>query len=333
MPAAANGHVHLDHFEVLAQGKLETVRPDAPVEEGATIELKLVEVGLHDPTAGVGKLDGGYEVVVARRVEARRQEGEGDASDARSRALPSRRSPTTPSPPPTPITFEAEAEKPMRASRSKKDVELVEADELDEPDEPEDADAAIEEDEAEPAPGEVVADADGQPKKKRTRRGTRGGRSRKKPAATAAASADDGVDVPADESNGRPAPRIHVPPSDLAATVVVPEPATDAGADAAEPEAGQLPRTGRSARTVCRSASARDVGRAAARSAASPPQRARTTSPPADEAGAERSSGRRRASGVRSDVRVDRRLRLAIPRLAAIMRRPCGPPARHDLTK
>ena len=30
-----------------------------------SVELKLVEVGLHDPTAGVGKLDGGYEVVVA----------------------------------------------------------------------------------------------------------------------------------------------------------------------------------------------------------------------------------------------------------------------------
>ena len=69
-------------------------------------------------------------------------------------------------------------------------------------------------------------------------RGTRGGRSRKKPAAAAAASADDGVDVPADESNGRPAPRIHVPPSDLVATVVVPEPATDASTEAAEPEAG-----------------------------------------------------------------------------------------------
>ena len=41
------------------------LRPSAPVEEGRSVELKLVEVGLHDPTAGVGKLDGGYEVVVA----------------------------------------------------------------------------------------------------------------------------------------------------------------------------------------------------------------------------------------------------------------------------
>jgi predicted RNA-binding protein with TRAM domain len=258
VPAAANGHVHLDHFEVVAQGKLETVRPDAPVEEGATIELKLVELGLHDPTTGVGKLDGGYEVVVAhasklvgKKVKVtvgRALEGVAYASLADDAVAA-----------PTPITFEAEAEKPMRASRSKKDVEPVGADELDEPDELEDADAAVEEDEAELAQGEVVvADADGQPKKKRTRRGTRGGRSRKKPAAaTAPASADDGVDVPADESNGRPAPRIHVPPSDLAATVVVPEPASATVADAADQEeaaadgavgADELPKRKRSRR-------------------------------------------------------------------------------------
>ena len=38
--------------------------PAAPFEEGATLELKLVEVGLYDATAGVGKVDG-WEVVVA----------------------------------------------------------------------------------------------------------------------------------------------------------------------------------------------------------------------------------------------------------------------------
>jgi ribonuclease G len=242
VPAAENGHVHLDHFEVLAQGKLETVRPDAPVEEGSTMELKLVELGLHDPTTGVGKLDGGYEVVVAhasklvgkkvRVTVGRVLEGVAFATLVDDTAVA-----------PTPITFEAEAEKPMRASRSKKDVEPAEADEedvADELDEPADADAAIEDDEPEPTSGDVVvAEPDGQPKKKRTRRGTRGGRSRKKPAATPAASVDadaDG-DAPADEGNGRPAPRIHVPPSDLAAAVVAAEPATDTGADEPEPAA------------------------------------------------------------------------------------------------
>ena len=47
-----------DHFEVLGKGTLESLAPKGPVEEGAEIELKLVEVGLYDVSAGVGKLDG-----------------------------------------------------------------------------------------------------------------------------------------------------------------------------------------------------------------------------------------------------------------------------------
>ena len=64
VPAAENGHVHVDHFEVLEQGKLETLQPAGPVEEGASIELKLVEIGLYDAAAGVGKVEG-CEVVVS----------------------------------------------------------------------------------------------------------------------------------------------------------------------------------------------------------------------------------------------------------------------------
>src|SRR5207244_5383318 len=56
--------VHLDHFLVLAEGKREDLAPEAPVAEGAKLELKLVEVGLHDPDAGIGKLDG-MDVAVA----------------------------------------------------------------------------------------------------------------------------------------------------------------------------------------------------------------------------------------------------------------------------
>ena len=126
VPAAANGHVHLDHFEVIAQGKLETTRPSAPVEEGSSVELKLVEVGLHDPTAAVGKVDGGYEVVVAgaaklvgKKVTATVGsvlEGAAYATLADDVVADA-----------TPITFEAEAEKPMRASRSKKEPLSAEA--------------------------------------------------------------------------------------------------------------------------------------------------------------------------------------------------------------
>ena len=114
--ASGNGHVHHDHFEVLGQGKLETLAPEAPVEEGATLELKLVEVGLHDGGAAAGKVDG-YEIVVAgaaklvgKKVQVavgRVLEGVAFATLADAAAAP------------TPITFEAEAEKPTRAPSRK----------------------------------------------------------------------------------------------------------------------------------------------------------------------------------------------------------------------
>ncbi len=72
----AEGHAHADHFEVLAEGRRDDLAPQLPIAEGADVELKLVEIDLHDATAAVGKLDG-----VARgrrrRREARRQEGKG----------------------------------------------------------------------------------------------------------------------------------------------------------------------------------------------------------------------------------------------------------------
>jgi ribonuclease G len=237
VPAVGNGHVHLDHIEVVAQGKVETVRPETPVAEGASIELKLVEVGLHDPTAGVGKLDGGYEVVVAHAsklvgkkvkvIVGRALEGVAFAMLA-DEVVPAA----------TPITFEAEAEKPTRASRSKKGQEMVDvAVEL-----ADDPDAAPVEEEIAVADEEAESSTEDPPKKKRTRRGTRGGRSRKKPV-VAAASGDDS-DGARDESNGRrPAPRIHVPPTDLEPAATVIEVQADAAEDAAPPEEAAIEAT------------------------------------------------------------------------------------------
>ena len=193
VPAAENGHVHLDHFEVVRQGKLETLLPSAPVGEGSEVELKLVEVGLYDPTAGVAKLDGDYEVVVAgaskligKKVKVSIGRTLAGVAYATLVAEGPKVAP--------PITFEAEAEKPMRASRAKKDVEavavideLVESTdpaELEEPEELEELEELEQPEEPEAvAAADVEPPADGQPKKKRTRRGTRGGRGRKKPAA------------------------------------------------------------------------------------------------------------------------------------------------------
>src|SRR5262249_1894445 len=125
-PATGNGHVHLDHAEVLAQGKVDTLRPETPVEEGATLEVKLLELGLHDPTTGVAKIDQ-YEIVVAgaaKLVGKKVNVGVGRALDGAAYATLAEEA----VPGPSPITFEAEAEKPTRAPRAKKeDAEPVEA--------------------------------------------------------------------------------------------------------------------------------------------------------------------------------------------------------------
>ncbi|HET7515962.1 MAG TPA: Rne/Rng family ribonuclease, partial [Gaiella sp.] len=52
----AEGHVHADHFEVLAEGRRDDLAPQTSLTEGAEAELKLVEIDLHDGTAAVGKL-------------------------------------------------------------------------------------------------------------------------------------------------------------------------------------------------------------------------------------------------------------------------------------
>ena len=213
VPATGNGHVHLDHVEVLAQGKLEAMRPSVPVAEGASVELKLVEVGLHDPTAGVGKLDGGYEVVVAgaaklvgKKVKATVGtvlEGAAYATLADDGAVAA-----------SPITFEAEAEKPTRASRAKKATPVADLDQVDEPDVADEPDVVDEPGEAE-EPNEVTQEqsVEGAPTKKRTRRGTRGGRGRKKTPVAGVAGGEEG----SADGDSRPSPRIHVPPVDFSA--------------------------------------------------------------------------------------------------------------------
>src|SRR5262249_6657438 len=114
--------VHTDHFRVLGQGTLEKLAPEAPVEVGQELELKLGELGLHDQNAGVGKV-GGYDVavggaakLVGKKVRVRVtavMDGIGYAervgADEADR----------------PITAEAEAERPTRARRSTKSQEIT----------------------------------------------------------------------------------------------------------------------------------------------------------------------------------------------------------------
>jgi ribonuclease G len=203
---------HVDHFRVLEQGTLEKVAPKLPFDVGADVDVKLVEVGLYDPHAGVGKV-GDVDVVV------------GDAAKLVGKKVTARITVVTDGlawaelPAPVehadePLTAEAEAEKPTRAKRVPAKAEpAVEVPLELETEEGEEAAAEVEEPTA-PA------------KKKTTRRGSRGGRNRKKKTAAAsngAAPAENVADAePADTAEAPSgeapsAPVIHVPDPNLGA--------------------------------------------------------------------------------------------------------------------
>jgi ribonuclease G len=183
--------VDLHYFNVVARGKVDVLRPQAPVAEGDELALKLVEVGLHDPRSAVGKVDafdvtvGDAAQLVGKKVKVRIErvlDGTAYASrlDATDEVA-------------APLTAEAEAERPTRAPRARKS-------------EP----AAV----AEPDEGEQPDKGEAPKPKKRTRRGARGSRGRKRktagtPDAAAAAAASE------TEPDAAAAPRIHVPSEDL----------------------------------------------------------------------------------------------------------------------
>ncbi len=243
--------VHSDHAAVLAEGKLVDLQPESPLAEGSDVEVKLVELDKHDAASAVGKVDGIDVVVgsaaklVGKKAKVRIDrvlEGTAYASLLAGAEKPDE-----------PITFESEAEKPTRApSRAKKtgeheivaDTDVGEAEEP-EVEEPEDEDieagqvelevadaqaADVQpDDEPEDEPEETLeADAGGEtPVKKKTRRGSRGGRNRKKkPAGATATAAEADGDEPVDEAAtdtvsedadapSPAAPRIHVPDFEL----------------------------------------------------------------------------------------------------------------------
>ena len=209
----AEGHIHTDHFDVVAEGKLLDLQPVSQLVEGANVELKLGEVGRYDATWAAGKVDG-VDVLVAGAAKlvgkkatvtiGRVLEGQAFAT-----LVPSGEAGEGP------ITFESEAEKPTRAPAKRKvtapadgeemsldEVDVDSVEELDpghdidveEGGEAEDVADATEDDELAVSGVESEPGIDGAtPAKKRTRRGSRGGRRRRKPAAAGvdAAGADD----------------------------------------------------------------------------------------------------------------------------------------------
>jgi ribonuclease G len=162
---------HLDHFVVLAEGKLADLAPEAPVEEGAEVTLELGEVDRHASSAAVGRIDGLAVVVadasslVGKRVKVRIER----VLDGTAYATLLRRTKK----PPEPLTAEAEAEKPTRKPPARRGAAP--------PEPPAEPVSSEEEPETPEPPVEGEAESPAQPAPKKTRRGTRGGRKRRKP--------------------------------------------------------------------------------------------------------------------------------------------------------
>jgi ribonuclease G len=196
--------MHLDHFVVLDEGKREDLAPAAPVAEDAKVQLTLGEVGLHDPNAGVGKVEG-FDVSVA---DAAKQVGK-KVTVRVERVLDGMAYATLVSrtvEADEPITAEGEAEKPTRRAPAKKaDADEVVAEEAESETV---AEPESEADEQEPKP------------KKKTRRGSRGGKGRKKPATAAATNGGEPADVPVEA-------KIHVPDRELGRPAAAEEPVVE----------------------------------------------------------------------------------------------------------
>jgi ribonuclease G len=229
--------MHSDHLVVLAEGKLADLAPQASVAEGAELTIELVEVDRHDAGAAVGKLDGLDVCVgeaaelVGKKIKVRVER----VLDGIAYATLVRRTKTAPEP----LTAEAEAEKPTRKPPARRTAGAEASEDVGELELGDETEAAAEEapvaeapvaeapvaeallaetgtepDDAEAA-GEEPAAALGAPAKKKTRRGSRGGRNRRKPVGAAADAStegepgDDSTDdsgAEADEASAEPKP-------------------------------------------------------------------------------------------------------------------------------
>jgi ribonuclease G len=186
--------VPADHFKELERGPVAKLQPESRLEEGEERQVKLVEVGLHDPTAGVAK-DGDTVIAVAgaagmvgKRVKVRITRVLDGAAYAELVGGPGE----TVLPP---ITAEALAEKPTRARRSRAAKPKAQAEEPEpvaEVTEPVAAEPEAVAAEPEAETESEAAAREEQPKRKKTRRGSRGGRKRKKKPAVAAEASDNG---------------------------------------------------------------------------------------------------------------------------------------------
>jgi ribonuclease G len=234
---------HLDHFVVMSEGKLADLAPAAPVDEDAEIMLQLVEVDRYDGAAAVGKLDGldvvvaGAASLVGKRLKVRVER----VLDGRAYAVPMRKAKEAPEP----LTAEGEAEKPTRKPPPRKGAGTVPPAKESEQGSELDAEPAVlaePEVEAEAEDEEATEAEEAPTPKKKTRRGSRGGRNRKKKTTTPEAAEAELEAGGASEESPEPrhAVTIHVPGESLGREGSV-EPVEQAPEP--EPEAREEPTT------------------------------------------------------------------------------------------
>jgi predicted RNA-binding protein with TRAM domain len=237
--------VPLDHLVIAGHGSVDKVMPPSPISEGSEVSVKLVEVGKHDLRAGVGVHKGltvtvaGAAKLVGKRARARVErvlDGTAYATLVEPADLGR----------PPPITAESQAEQPTRGRTRAKKPEAAKVDEqrpkaprkkrASQAEAPAEAEAGVDEEPAvQPSePARAEAPQAEEPPKKKTRRGSRGGRGRKrKPAAVS----PDGAGALAEA-----AARIHLPSPELGDSE--PAAANDgaAGAEEQPPAAGETSR-------------------------------------------------------------------------------------------
>jgi ribonuclease G len=219
-----------DFFEVLDQGTLEKLQGNLPVAEGAELQIKLVEVGKHDVNAAMGTRDdytvcvGDAATMVGKSVKVR-VERFLDGTVYATLVTKAKAGDE-------PITAEGQAEKPTRKPPARKTAAKADP-----------ATEAVVDEEEDEEPVEAVAEETADetteaPKpKKKTRRGSRGGRGRKKPAKSAEAEAtQEGAPAEAAE------PKIHVPDPTLGREADGEEPEPAAAEAEVPSEDGEAPK-------------------------------------------------------------------------------------------
>ncbi|MGH3091474.1 MAG: ribonuclease E/G, partial [Gaiellaceae bacterium] len=178
------GSFRQDHFKILAKGKASDIDPEAfPVAPGEELEVKLEDVHLHDDEDAIARRNGYVitvtgasarvgETVRVRIEQAGRTSATAVLADGAVAVEPESKDEGAPTEEPKP---KKKTRRGSRGGRGRKKKATAAPPPEAQPEQPEEAGQPV----AEEAPAEE-APAEEQKPKKKTRRGSRGGRGRKK---------------------------------------------------------------------------------------------------------------------------------------------------------